>query len=251
VRCGAHLPCGHPARPGIGALLKQARQDTALSQRQLARRIGVPPSTLSRYESGAALPSLPMLDRILAACGKDVQATLVQRYADLDAELDRLAAQPLYERLMDVELLTPGFVDRLGALGCVLVGGAWAAAIHGIPREHGRGRLWLAGDEESIAAVAALFHRHFATLLEEGAFCGLEVRPGTFARHPTATWRVTLVGRFDTCVVPPGTPWPPEVRIDAEAGPLRVVVPEQLGEQDGVRPELLARWLARRSAGAA
>ena len=233
----------------VGALLKQARSSTELSQRQLARRIGVPPSTLSRYESGAALPSLPMLDRILAACGKDLQATLVQRHADLDAELDRLAAQPLRDRLMDVALLTPSFVDRLAALGCVLIGGAWAAAIYGIPREHDRGRLWLAGDEASIAAVAALFHRHFATILEEGEFCGLEVRTATFARNPSATWRVKLVGRFDTCVVLPGSAWPAERRLDAENGPLRVVIPEQLGEQDCVRPELLARWQARRAAG--
>ncbi len=130
----------------------------------------------------------------------------------------------------------------------MLIGGAWAAAIHGIPREHGCGRLWLAGDEASIAAVAGLFHRHFATILEEGEFCGLEVRPGTFARNPRAIWRVRLVGRFDTCVVPPGTAWPAELRIDGESGPLRVVTPEQLGADDGVRPELLARWLARRTA---
>lgn len=233
----------------VGALLKQARWSTELTQRQLARRIGVPSSTLSRYESGAALPSLPMLDRILAGCGKELRATLVRRHADVDAELDRLAAQPIYARLQDIELLTPSFVDRLGGLGCVLTGGAWAAAIHAIPREHARGRLWLAGDEASVAAVAALFHRHFATILEEGTFCGLEVRPGTFARNPTARWRVNLVGVFDTVVVAPGDDWPAEVRIDAPEGPLRVVAADQLGEDDGVRPELLGRWLARRAGG--
>ena len=237
----------HAAGMDVGALLKQARWSTELTQRQLARRIGVPSSTLSRYESGAALPSLPMLDRILAGCGKDLHATLVRRHANVDAELDRLASQPIRARLQDIELLTPGFVDLLGGLGCVLIGGAWAAAIHAIPREHARGRLWLAGDEASIAAVAALFHRHAATILEDGEFCGLEVRPGTFARHPTATWRVRLVGVFDTVVVAPGDDWPAEVRTDAEKGPLRVVTGDRLGDDDGVRPELLARWLARRA----
>lgn len=231
----------------VGALLKQARWSTELTQRQLAHRIGLPPSTLSRYESGAALPSLPMLDRILAACGRDLQATLVHRHADLDADLDRLHALPLRTRLQDIDLLTPSFVDRLGALGSVLIGGAWAAVIHAIPVEHVRGRLWLAGDEASIAAVAELFHRQFATILEEGVFCGLEVRPGTFARNPTATWRVNLVGCFDTCVVAPGTPWPREVRVDADAGPLRVAAPDDLTSEDGVRPEVLLRWRQRRA----
>jgi transcriptional regulator with XRE-family HTH domain len=230
----------------VGELLKQARWSTELTQRQLAHRLGMPPSTLSRYESGAALPSLRMLDRILAACGKDLQASLVHRHADLDAELDRLRGLSVYERLQTLELLTPSFVDQLAALGSVLIGGAWAAAIHGIPREHAHGRLWLAGDDTSIAGVADVFQRRFATILEEGEFCGLEVRPGTFVRHPTATWHVRLVGAFDTCVVPPGGSWPAEVRVDAEAAPLRVATPAELTADDGVRADVLRRWQERR-----
>jgi transcriptional regulator with XRE-family HTH domain len=229
-----------------GPLLKKARWEAGLSQRQLARAAGVPSSTICRYETGAMLPSLRMLDRVLAACGKDMEATLVQRHADVDAELDRLAAMPLDDRLRSIELLTPWFVTELGALGSVLIGGAWAAAIHGIPREHSRGRLWVAGDESALTALAKLLTSHFATILEDGRFCALHASRGTFARNPTATWRINLIGRFETYVVPPGDAWPQEVRVDAEAGPLRVAVAEQLGEADGVRPELLARWLARR-----
>ena len=230
----------------VGALIKQARWERNLTQRQLAARLGTPPSTLSRYESGAALPSLPMLDRILAECGKDLAATLVQRHADVDAELDRLAALSLHDRLHSIGPVMPWFLPKLAALGSVLIGGAWAAAIHGIPREHSHGRCWVAGDEAALAALAAALTREFACILEDGVFCGLDVRPGTFARNPRATWRVNLVGRFDTYVVPPGDPWPTEVRVDGNDGPLRVVAPEGLTEQDGVRPELLQRWLARR-----
>lgn len=230
-----------------GALIRRARWETGWSQRQLAAAIEVPSSTVSRYESGAMLPSLRMLDRVLAACGKDMEAVLVQRHADVDAELDRLAALSLHERLHSIGLVMPWFLPKLAALGSVLVGGAWAAAIHGIPREHSHGRCWVAGDEASLTALAAALTRDFATLLEDGVFCGLHVRPGTFARHPTATWRINLVGRFETYVVPPGEPWPAEVRIDTEASPLRVVPPETLTDaRDGVRPELLRRWLARR-----
>jgi transcriptional regulator with XRE-family HTH domain len=230
-----------------GPLLKAARWQAGLSQRQLARAVGVPSSTLSRYETGAMLPSLRMLDRVLAACGKDLQATLVQRHADVDAELDRLAGLSLRDRLHSLGLVMPWFMPKLAALGSVLVGGAWAAAIHGIPREHSRGRCWVAGDEDSLTALAAALTRDFACILEDGQFCGLQVRAGTFARNPTATWRINLVGQFETVVVPPGQAWPAEIRIDTDAAPLRVVAPDSLTEQDGVRPELLARWLARRA----
>ncbi len=76
----------------VGALLRQAREQAVHTQRQLAAQLGVPPSTLSRYESGAGQPSLRMLDRILAGCGKQLHATLVQRHADLDADLNRRPA---------------------------------------------------------------------------------------------------------------------------------------------------------------
>lgn len=105
----------------------------------------------------------------------------------------------------------------------------------------------MAGDEASLTALAAALTRDFATILEDGQFCGLHVRAGTFARNLTATWRINLVGQFETYVVPPGDSWPAEVRVDMEEGPaLRVVTPETLTERDGVRPELLRRWLARR-----
>lgn len=228
-----------------GVLLKQARDDAELTQRQLAARLGIPASTVSRYETGAMLPSLRRLDRVLEACGKDVEAALVRRHADVDAELDRLRALSVRDRLWQIDLLTSSFVNNLGRLGSVLIGGAWAAAIHGIPREHAEGTLWVAGDDAAIVELAAFLRPHFITILEDGEFRGLEVRPGTFARNPRATWRVKLVGVFTTIVVPPGDPWPAEVRIDGEEGPLRVLTPGQLTVEDGVRPELLERWLAR------
>jgi transcriptional regulator with XRE-family HTH domain len=120
----------------LGALLRQAREQALLTQRQLAAQLGVPPSTLSRYESGAGQPSLRMLDRILAGCGKQVHATLVQRYADLDAELDRRSAQDYQHRLYELDLLTASFVG--GLRGAVLIGGAWAAALHGLPVNRAR-----------------------------------------------------------------------------------------------------------------
>lgn len=127
----------------IAGLVRSARCEAGFTKRALAVQAGVSPSSLSRFESGAALPSLPMLDRILAACGRDALWTLVQRHADIDAELDELRAQSVHERLFSVGVLTSRFVQRMGRIG-VLVGGAWAASIHGLPHEHDHGRLWVA-----------------------------------------------------------------------------------------------------------
>jgi transcriptional regulator with XRE-family HTH domain len=63
-----------------------------LSQVELATAVGVAPSTLSRCESGAKQPSLRLLDRVLAACGKDLELTVVPRHADLDRTFAALAA---------------------------------------------------------------------------------------------------------------------------------------------------------------
>ena len=245
VRLATRSDPGHSEPVDVGGLLRQAREEALLSQRALAAQLGVPPSTLSRYESGVAQPSLQMLDRILAGCGKQLEATLVRRHADLDAELARLAAQSHRDRLSYVELLTPSFVKELG--GGVLIGGAWAAALHGLPREHDAARLWVAGDEGTIASLAAVLLRRAAWYYDDGRPCSPVVRPEHLTRHPTAQWKAHLVGRFQTIVVAAGEQWPVEVRLDGDLGALRVVAASELGPDDGVRPDVARRWLDLRS----
>lgn len=71
-----------------GNLLRIARAQTGLSQRQLAKAAGVPQSTVARIESGARQPSLPVLARILAAVDLQPRITL----ATYDAHDDVLDA---------------------------------------------------------------------------------------------------------------------------------------------------------------
>lgn len=52
-----------------GALLRDTRQRVGLSQVELARRAGVTQSVVSAYESGARQPSVPTLERLIAATG--------------------------------------------------------------------------------------------------------------------------------------------------------------------------------------
>jgi len=53
----------------IGALLREARRHSGLDQAELARRAATTQTYVSRVERGATLPSLPTLERLLAAMG--------------------------------------------------------------------------------------------------------------------------------------------------------------------------------------
>jgi len=57
----------------IANTLRQARSSADLSQVDLAARAGTSQSALARYETGASLPTLPTLERLLAACGRRLE----------------------------------------------------------------------------------------------------------------------------------------------------------------------------------
>jgi transcriptional regulator with XRE-family HTH domain len=57
-------------------LLREARRRSGLSRRQLAREGGTSASTLSAYESGASVPSVATLERLLRAAGFEPEVTL-------------------------------------------------------------------------------------------------------------------------------------------------------------------------------
>lgn len=57
-------------------LLRDARARARLTQRELARRAGVAQPTIARIEAGVADPRVRTLERLLAACGHSLQATV-------------------------------------------------------------------------------------------------------------------------------------------------------------------------------
>jgi HTH-type transcriptional regulator/antitoxin HipB len=83
------------------ALLRQARRQAGIGQRELARRAGIPQPTLSRIERGLSSPRFDTLDRLLRECGAELH--LVPRPG---LEVDRTLVR---ERLR----LTPGGRARL------------------------------------------------------------------------------------------------------------------------------------------
>jgi len=55
-------------------VLRQARRRAGLTQRQLAERAGVPQSQIAKIESGAVVPRVDTLDRLLEACGEGLES---------------------------------------------------------------------------------------------------------------------------------------------------------------------------------
>jgi uncharacterized protein len=58
--------------------LHEARKRAGLSQTELARRAAVTQSVISAYESGARQPSLPVLERLVAATGLKLELRLLK-----------------------------------------------------------------------------------------------------------------------------------------------------------------------------
>ena len=55
-------------------LLRQARRRSDLTQRQLAARTGIAQPTIARIETGESVPRVDTLDRLLQACGEEIEA---------------------------------------------------------------------------------------------------------------------------------------------------------------------------------
>jgi predicted transcriptional regulator len=55
-------------------VLRQARRRAGLTQRDLAEKAGVPQSVVARIESGAVVPRVDTLDRLLEACGEGLES---------------------------------------------------------------------------------------------------------------------------------------------------------------------------------
>jgi transcriptional regulator with XRE-family HTH domain len=53
--------------------LLEARSEARISQRELARRSGVPQAAISRIERGTVAPRTTTLDRLLRSCGRDLE----------------------------------------------------------------------------------------------------------------------------------------------------------------------------------
>lgn len=75
-----------PSRYPLWSLLRHARREARLSQRQLAERAGTSQAAIARYEKARVMPDLATLVRLLRACGFDLRLDL-QPHDDHDEVL--------------------------------------------------------------------------------------------------------------------------------------------------------------------
>jgi predicted nucleotidyltransferase/DNA-binding XRE family transcriptional regulator len=57
----------------ISQILQKARREAKLTQSELATRAGTSQPAVARYEAETAIPTIPTLERLLAACGQQLQ----------------------------------------------------------------------------------------------------------------------------------------------------------------------------------
>jgi len=119
--------------PSIASTLRQARFDANLSQVNLAARAGTSQSALARYETGAALPTLPTLERLLAACGRrlEIQTPPAQPSAPITSVRSQLgppASKLRRQRRRLLDAAERHGVSRLRVFGSLARGEANAAS---------------------------------------------------------------------------------------------------------------------------
>jgi transcriptional regulator with XRE-family HTH domain len=84
-----------------GELIRAARLRAGISQVELAKRLGVPQSTVARWEVDAVEPGLSKVRRCLRACGFDLSVTLIpfERDPDRDARVVEFQRMTPQERM--------------------------------------------------------------------------------------------------------------------------------------------------------
>lgn len=75
-------------------LLRRTRREAGLTQAELARRAGISQPVVAAYESGRRQPTVPMLRKLLAAAGRqlDLQTRPLRRLPDPQRASEHLLA---------------------------------------------------------------------------------------------------------------------------------------------------------------
>ncbi len=82
-------------------LNREARKRAGLTQAELARRAGVPQSTVGRVESGARVPSTALAERLIRAAGFELRVGLGEPDPDTDSLFERTLRRTPRQRLAD------------------------------------------------------------------------------------------------------------------------------------------------------
>jgi predicted nucleotidyltransferase/DNA-binding transcriptional regulator YiaG len=102
--------------------LHEARQRAGLSQTELARRAAVTQSVISAYESGARQPSLPVLERLVAATGLELELRVRKARSPLVRLSGPLGRKVRAQRAEIKRLAAKAGVTNLRVFGSVACG---------------------------------------------------------------------------------------------------------------------------------
>ncbi len=93
-------------------LMRLARITAGLTQSELASRMGTSQSAVARWESGAVSPSVETFDRLLRACGFQLEGRL-RRFDDHDLGLAQQAQRLSAEQRLDQMVASVHFAEEL------------------------------------------------------------------------------------------------------------------------------------------
>jgi transcriptional regulator with XRE-family HTH domain len=103
----------------VAGQVKENRRARHLSQRQVAGRMQVPRTYISKIENGKAIPTLSSLERLALALGVDVRQLIGDARSRRDEEVASILADPL---LAEIAAALPrlALLHRSLLLGAVL-----------------------------------------------------------------------------------------------------------------------------------
>ncbi len=179
----------------VRQVLRAARAEAGLDQRQLALAAGTARTTVVAYETGAQSPTVRQLERLLAACGLRARVVLEPLTTDLDQQLDEALRAGPPEALADLSRFAASLstAEVRWALD-----GASAVAVQGLTLPHGELAVVLVDDEVSRLWLrtkwAKGWDRHGFSLAPSWHETAEEVR--TYTRRPIYTTLGFLQVRF-------------------------------------------------------